>query len=78
MNKNRELIETLPFSKDQYIAFLEIYHVLRPYLGDKKPVISKDELLLRFPKQKKLVIQVWDCVNDLKLIWPVEIINRIN
>lgn len=65
------------YNRDKYLAFLEVYHVLRPYLQDRKPNVSKEELLARFPKKKKLVDEVWECVHDLKLIWPNEIANRI-
>lgn len=67
----------LVYDRNKYLQFLEIYHYLRPYLERELPNLTKKDLVAKFPKDKKMVEDVWDCVYELKLKWPNEMIDRI-
>lgn len=67
----------LVYDRKKYLYFLEVYHYLRPYLERELPKINKKDLVAKFSKDKKMVEDVWDCVYELKLKWPNEMIGRI-
>lgn len=71
-NKSDEVL----VNQKEYLAFLEIYHHLRPYLG-KEITVKKADLLKKYPKRKEMIEEIWVCVFDLKLIWPHEMIGRV-
>lgn len=64
-------------NRDKYLLFLDIYHYLRPYLDRELPVMTKKELIEKFPKDKNIARNVWECVYELKLKWPDEMVGRI-
>jgi len=66
----------LPVSREDYCAFLDIYHYLRPYL-DREITVTKEELKKRFPDRKQMVDDVWTCVFDMKLKWPDEMVGTV-
>jgi hypothetical protein len=63
-------------NRTEFLKFLEIYHLLRPYIERPAP-ITKEALLKKFPDRKKMVEDVWMCVYELKLVYPGEMIGRI-
>lgn len=63
-------------NREKYLLFLDIYHQLRPYL-EKPPLVVKDDLLKKYSDNKELVEDVWMCVNELKLVWPQDMMGRI-
>lgn len=63
-------------SRENYLRLLPIYHEIRPYLAKPKDV-TKEYLLKKYPKEKKLVNEIWECIFELKLVWPQEIADRI-
>lgn len=66
----------LKINRNEYLAFLDIYHEIRPYL-EREPTVTKEYLLKKYPKRKKMIEDVWICVFDLKLKYPHEMIGRI-
>lgn len=69
--------DMLLYDTTKYLYFLKVYHYLRPYLDRELPSITKKELIAKFPKDKKMTENVWDCVYELKLKWPDEMVGRV-
>jgi hypothetical protein len=67
----------LKVNREKYLLFLDIYHYLRPYLERELPQLTKKELIAIFPKDKTIAANVWDCVYELKLKWPDEMVGIV-
>lgn len=72
----QSLQSNVTVNKENFMLLLKIYHHMRFKLKHE-PNYKKSDLVFIYGKHKKLVEDIWECYNELKIEYPYDIYKRV-